>query len=223
MRPYVDRRSRSVDEELYVPKVLVARLPIDVAEERAIRKLAGARHAPGDWIRRTRIVVASWKGGSTKDIAVEVGCHPQTVREWLHRFNTNGLDGLGDCSAVKHWPDRASPTPRRSTRPPDRPPQPSTPAQNLGSGVARRTNPGSCDAVLSTTFEERRTRQLGVLASCGAGPNRSRGAVLVLRLGAVGPGPAAARTRPQAQQERLGLRMQGWDAVRPSGPRAQRP
>ncbi|ONI92642.1 transposase [Saccharothrix sp. ALI-22-I] len=79
-----------------MPKVLVARLPIDAAEERAVRKLAGARHAPGDWIRRARIVVASWEGGSTKGVAAEVGCHPQTVREWLHRFNTNGLDGLGD-------------------------------------------------------------------------------------------------------------------------------
>lgn len=79
-----------------MPKVLVARLPIDDQEERAIRKLAGARHAPGDWIRRARIVVASWEGKPTKDIAVEVGCHPQTVRERLHRFNAVGIEGLGD-------------------------------------------------------------------------------------------------------------------------------
>src|SRR5215212_1163747 len=79
-----------------MPKVLVARLPIDAAEERTVRKLAGARHAPGDWIRRARIVVASWEGGSTKAVAAEVGCHPQTVREWLHRFNSDGVDGLGD-------------------------------------------------------------------------------------------------------------------------------
>ena len=79
-----------------MPKVLVARSPIDAAEERAVRKLATARHAPGDWIRRARIVVASWEGTPTKAIAAELGCHPQTVRERLHRFNTNGLDGLGD-------------------------------------------------------------------------------------------------------------------------------
>lgn len=79
-----------------MPKVLVARLPIDAAEERTVRKLAGARHAPGDWIRRARIVVASWEGSSTKAVANEIGCHPQTVREWLHRFNSDGIDGLGD-------------------------------------------------------------------------------------------------------------------------------
>ncbi|MFE9328982.1 helix-turn-helix domain-containing protein [Nocardia sp. NPDC052278] len=25
-----------------------------------------------------------------------MGCHPQTVRERLRRFNTHGLEGLGD-------------------------------------------------------------------------------------------------------------------------------
>src|SRR3712207_9052164 len=29
-------------------------------------------------------------------IAQELGCHPQTVRERIHRFNAEGLDGLGD-------------------------------------------------------------------------------------------------------------------------------
>ena len=79
-----------------MPKVLVARLPIDAEEERAVRKLAGARHAPGDWITRARIVAASWDGTPTKIIAAELGCHPQTIRERLHRFNANGIDGLGD-------------------------------------------------------------------------------------------------------------------------------
>ncbi|WP_327121036.1 helix-turn-helix domain-containing protein [Nocardia sp. NBC_01730] len=65
-------------------------------EERKIRKIAAARHAPGDWIRRARMITASWDGKSTVQIAGELGCHPQTVRERLHRFNTHGLDGLGD-------------------------------------------------------------------------------------------------------------------------------
>ncbi len=29
-------------------------------------------------------------------IAEELGCHPQTVRERIHRFDEEGLDGLGD-------------------------------------------------------------------------------------------------------------------------------
>src|SRR3712207_8177494 len=35
-----------------MPKLLSARPPLDAVEERRIRKLAGARHAPADWIRR---------------------------------------------------------------------------------------------------------------------------------------------------------------------------
>ena len=32
----------------------------------------------------------------TAKIAEKLGCHPQTVRRRLHRFNTDGIDGLGD-------------------------------------------------------------------------------------------------------------------------------
>jgi transposase len=32
----------------------------------------------------------------TAKIAEKLGCHPQTVRRRLHRFNIEGLDGLGD-------------------------------------------------------------------------------------------------------------------------------
>ena len=79
-----------------MPKLLHARPPLDAAEERGVRKLAGSRHAPGDWIRRARMVARSWDGRRTGAIAVELGCHPQTVRERLVRFNAEGLDGLGD-------------------------------------------------------------------------------------------------------------------------------
>ncbi|MGF6889220.1 hypothetical protein ABIA39_008683 [Nocardia sp. GAS34] len=79
-----------------LPKVSVARPARDALEERKIRKLAGARHAPGDWIRRARMITASWDGKSTAVIADELGCHPQAVPERLHRFNTHGLEGLGD-------------------------------------------------------------------------------------------------------------------------------
>ena len=79
-----------------MPKLLRARPPLDADEERRVRKLAGSRHAPGDWIRRARMVARSWDGLRTAAIARELGCHPQTVRERLLRFNTEGLDGLGD-------------------------------------------------------------------------------------------------------------------------------
>jgi transposase len=79
-----------------MPKFLYARPAVDAAEEKKIRKLAGARHAPADWIRRARMIVLSWQGLHTTAIAAELGCHPQTVRERLTRFNAEGLDGLGD-------------------------------------------------------------------------------------------------------------------------------
>ena len=76
-----------------MPKLLRARLPLDAAEERRIRKLAGSRHAPGGWIRRARMIARSWDGLRTAAIADELGCHPQTVRERLLRVNAEGSMG----------------------------------------------------------------------------------------------------------------------------------
>jgi transposase len=79
-----------------MPKLLYARPPADAEEERKVRKLAGSRHAPADWVMRAKMIVASWDGDRTSTIAAWLGCHMQTVRERLARFNTEGIDGLGD-------------------------------------------------------------------------------------------------------------------------------
>lgn len=79
-----------------MPKLLFARAPIDEQEERQVRKLAGSRHAPGDWITRAKMIVGSWERKRTTTIAQELRCHPQTVRERITRFNAEGVDGLGD-------------------------------------------------------------------------------------------------------------------------------
>jgi transposase len=79
-----------------VPKYLRARTPHDDGEARKIRRLAGARHAPADWIERARIIALSWDGLDVAAIAARVGCHANTVRRWLHRFNAAGVDGLGN-------------------------------------------------------------------------------------------------------------------------------
>jgi transposase len=79
-----------------MPKLLFARAARDAGEERQLRKLAGARHAPGDWIMRARMVASSWDGMTVPAIAERLGCHPETVRRRLHRFNAEGVDGLGD-------------------------------------------------------------------------------------------------------------------------------
>jgi transposase len=79
-----------------MPALLHARPPTDPAEARRLRKLAAARHAPASWIQRARIITGSWDGASVPDLAQRLGCHPKTVYKWLHRFNTNGIDGLAD-------------------------------------------------------------------------------------------------------------------------------
>jgi transposase len=76
---------------------LSARPPTDPAEERTLRKLASARHAPASLIQRARIITASWDGASVGELAQRLGCHPKTVYKWLHRFNqAHGIDGLAD-------------------------------------------------------------------------------------------------------------------------------
>jgi transposase len=42
------------------------------------------------------MIAGSWDGLRTTAIAAELGCHPQTVRERIVRFNAEGIDGLGD-------------------------------------------------------------------------------------------------------------------------------
>jgi transposase len=83
-----------------MPKFVRARPPLDDGEARKVRRLAGARHAPADWSQRARIIVLSWDGLTVSAIAGQLGCHPNRVRRWLHRFNAAGVDGLGDRPGV---------------------------------------------------------------------------------------------------------------------------
>jgi transposase len=78
-----------------MPKHLAARRPRDEREEGQVRKLARSVHAPADWIVHAQIIARSWDGRRTRQIAAELGCHPETVRERLHAFNERGVDGLG--------------------------------------------------------------------------------------------------------------------------------
>jgi transposase len=75
---------------------LFARPPADATEERRLRRLANARHAPASWLQRARIITLSWGGAQVGQIAAMLDCHPRTVYRWLHRFNAGGIDDLGD-------------------------------------------------------------------------------------------------------------------------------
>lgn len=77
-------------------KILRVRAPQDEQEEKQIRKLAGSRHGPADWILHARIVARSWDGERVEAIARALHCDPQTVRRRIHRFDAEGLEGLGD-------------------------------------------------------------------------------------------------------------------------------
>lgn len=79
-----------------MPALVFARRAVDGDELARVRKLAAARHAPADWVLRARIVALSWSGLTVPQIAEQVGCHPRTVRQRLHRFNCDGVPGLGD-------------------------------------------------------------------------------------------------------------------------------
>ena len=81
-----------------MPKILRVRAAQDEKEEQQVRKLAGSRHGPADWILHARMVARSWDGERVEAIAQELQCHPQTVRRRLHRFDEEGLEGLGDRS-----------------------------------------------------------------------------------------------------------------------------
>jgi transposase len=79
-----------------MPKILRVRAAHDEREEKQVRKLAGSRHGPADWILHARMVARSWDGERVEAIAKELQCSPQTVRRRLHRFDTEGIEGLGD-------------------------------------------------------------------------------------------------------------------------------
>jgi transposase len=79
-----------------MPKILRVRAPQDEKEEKQVCKLAASRHGPADWILHARIVARSWDGERVEAIAEARHCNPQTVRRRLHRFDVEGIEGLGD-------------------------------------------------------------------------------------------------------------------------------
>jgi transposase len=79
-----------------MPKILRARAAQDEKEARWVSKLAASRHGPADWILHARMVAKSWDGERVEGIAQELHCSAQTVRRRLHRFDAEGIEGLGD-------------------------------------------------------------------------------------------------------------------------------
>src|SRR4051794_14115813 len=106
-----------------MPKLLFARPPVDAVEERRIRKLAGARHAPADWIRRARMTLTKTvvDVGATSGSGVELsdGIHTDHGGRRLVRLTPEQavVDQHRDGAfrgGTGHAP-RPQPAPRTST------------------------------------------------------------------------------------------------------------
>lgn len=80
-----------------MPKLLRVR-DLTEAERAEVRRLAHSLTEAARLVERARIVRLSAEGWRVAAIAAEVGCHAQTVRLWLARFNANGLAGLQDAA-----------------------------------------------------------------------------------------------------------------------------
>lgn len=59
-------------------------------------RILGLLHGPWRTATRMIMIVLSAQGLSAAEIAVLLDYDPHTVRRWLRRFATEGLDGLGD-------------------------------------------------------------------------------------------------------------------------------
>jgi transposase len=66
-------------------------------EERAtVEKMAASRTAPARQVERAQILWQAGQGRTVAQIAQHLRLNPQTVRDWLKRFNAEGLAGLDD-------------------------------------------------------------------------------------------------------------------------------
>lgn len=77
-----------------MPKILRARPATSSTEESQLRKLASSKRSPAEQVLRARTIVQSWDGANTVTIASRLGCHPQTVRARISRFNADGLQSV---------------------------------------------------------------------------------------------------------------------------------
>jgi transposase len=67
-------------------------------EKATIEKLARSRTAAAREVERARMILLAGKGKRVDAIAEELELSAATVRTWLKRFNSDGLDGLNDLT-----------------------------------------------------------------------------------------------------------------------------
>ena len=65
-------------------------------ERAALERLAHSRTAPTRQVERAQIIWRAAQGLTIPRIAAQLRLHSQTARDWVKRFNQNGLPGLDD-------------------------------------------------------------------------------------------------------------------------------
>ena len=90
--------------------LVVMRRPIFVrplTDEERQRLAAGLRSSDAFVLRRCQILLASARGEWAPQIAENLGCDDQTVRNAIASFNESGLDSLVKGSSAPHKTNRA--------------------------------------------------------------------------------------------------------------------
>lgn len=100
-------------------------------EERSkIDRLTHAQTAPVRLARRAHIIALAAQGLTAPQIAHQLQLSEKSVRQWLKRFETGGLDGLEDAPRSGRPPTyRPDETNRVIAKARSLPPQPDTPEQ----------------------------------------------------------------------------------------------
>jgi hypothetical protein len=77
-------------------------------EQAAVERLAHSRAAPGRQVERARSIWRAGQGETAPAIAAALRLTADTVRDWIKRFNAQGLAGLEDQqpSSKPHFTDR---------------------------------------------------------------------------------------------------------------------
>lgn len=87
--------------------------PLAEAERQELKRLA--RREVGRVSERMRAILLSSRGYSVPEIARIFECDEATVREWVHRFEAEGIGGLSDRPKAGRRP-RATPAAREALR-----------------------------------------------------------------------------------------------------------
>jgi transposase len=74
--------------------------PLSDAERNALK--AGLRSSDAFTLRRSQILLASARSKRPREIADELGCASQTVRNTIHAFNQRSVDALQERSHRNH-------------------------------------------------------------------------------------------------------------------------